>query len=82
MSHIYLPPTLAAVPVHPLGAHVGVHDLSTLTSSLPECPAVSSACLAGSSPDLALHPAWRCGLLLITSDGEVRTMIGKGGEEI
>ena len=82
MAYIYSLPTLAAVPLHPLGAHVEVHDLSTLTSSLPECPVVSSACPAGSSPGPALHPAGRCGLLLITSDGEGRRMIGKGGKEI
>jgi len=82
MSHIYSLPTLAAVSPHPLGAHVGVHDLSTLTSSSPECPVVSSACPAGSSPGPALHPAGRCGLPLIASNGEGRTMIRKGGEEI
>ena len=82
MPHIYSLPTVVAVPPRPLGAHVEVHDLSTLTSSLPECPVVSSACPAGSSPGLALHPAGRCSLLLIASDGEGRRMIGKGGEEV
>ena len=82
MSHIYSLPTVVAVPVHPLGAHVVVHDLSTLTSSLPECPVVSSACPAGSSPGPALPPAGRCGLLPITLVGERRRMIRKGGEEI
>ena len=79
MSHIYSLPTLVAVPPRPLGAHVEVRDLSTLTSSLPECPAVSSTCPAGSSPGPALHPAGRCGLLLIASDGEGRRMIRRGG---
>ena len=72
MPQIYSLPTVVAVPLHPLGAHVEVHDLSTLTSSSPECPAVPSACPAGSSPGLALHPAGRCGLLPIALDGEGR----------
>ena len=82
MSHIYSLPTLAAVPLHLLGAHVGVRDLSTLTSSSPECPVVPSTCPAGSSPGPALHPAGRCGLLPITLVGERRRMIRKGREEI
>ena len=82
MPHIYSLPTLVAVPPHPLGAHVGVRDLSTLTSSPPECPVLSSACPPGLSLGLALHPAGRCGLLLIASDGEGRRMIGKGDEEV
>ena len=61
---------------------MGVHDLSTLTSSPPKCPVLSSACPPGLSLGLALHPAGRCGLLLIASDGEGRRMIGKGDEEV
>jgi len=80
MPHIYSLPTLATVSLHPLGAHVGVYDLSILTSSPPECPIVSSACPQGSSPCLVLPPAGRCGLPLITSDSEVRRM--KEGEEV
>ena len=80
--YVYSLPIVATVPPHPLGAHVEVHELSTLTSSHPECPVLPSACLPGLSLDLALHPAGRCGLPLIPSDGEGRRMIRKGDEEV
>ena len=78
----YSLPTVATVPPHLLGAHVGVRDLSNSTSSSPECPVLPSACLPGLSLGQALHPAGRCGLPLIASDGAGKRMIGKGDEEV
>lgn len=77
VCYFYSLSTVAAASPHPLEAHVGVHDLSTLTSSPPKCPVLPSACLPGLSLGQALHPAGRCGLPLIASDIEGRRMIRK-----